>query len=463
MNYQEFLERKTHVGADHGFDPVFMPDMLFDFQKSLVEWATLKGRAAIFADCGLGKTFMQLTWAENVRRKTGKPVLILTPLAVSYQTVTEGHKIGVDVSHRREGIESGDGLVVTNYERLGYFDAEDFAGVVCDESSILKNFDGEIKKAVTTFMCKTPYRLLCTATAAPNDFEELGTSSEALGYLGHKDMLSKFFTNNGAFMTRAGKTGGRFWNAQMKSSVYMLKPHAERDFWRWICSWARAVRTPADMGFDSSKFVLPDLVLRDHVVKASKPRDGYLFDVPAVGLSEQREDLKNTLEERCQMAADLVRAHDKPAICWTNLNSEADLLNKLIPGSVNVQGSDSETRKESSFKSFSEGKTRVMISKPSIAGFGMNWQHCAHMTFFPSHSYEQFYQSVRRCYRFGQESNVFVDMITTDGQERVLSNLKRKSEAADQMFDNLVEMMLNEMNIKRLNEYTKKEEMPSWL
>lgn len=453
MDYQTFLEAKQHVGADHGFDPHWMPDILFPFQRALVEWSTRKGRAAIFADCGLGKTLMQLTWAENVVRETGKRVLILTPLAVAFQTVKEGAKIGLEVSHRREGIKSGDGIVVTNYERLHYFDPDDFQGVVCDESSILKNFDGATRKEVTDFMRKRPYRLLCTATAAPNDYIELGTSSEALGELGSQDMLNKFFKREKSFV-KLYNAGGQGWE---------MRKHAEKDFWRWVCSWARACRMPSDLGFANEGFVLPPLNVRSHVVKASQPREGYLFDIPAVGLDEQRQDLRRTLKERCGMVAELVNAHDKPAVCWTNLNAEAELIARSVKGAVNVQGSDSEEKKEEAFNGFVDGSVRVIVSKSSIAGFGLNWQHCNHMTFFPSHSYEQYYQSVRRCWRFGQNNAVTVDMVTTDGQENVLCNMQRKAEAADKMFSQLVALMGNEITIKQVNEYTKKEEVPSWL
>ena len=451
--YESFLDAKTQVGCDHGFDPLWMPDKLFPFQVSLVEWACRKGRAAMFADCGLGKTPMQLTWAENVARKVDGRVLILTPLAVAFQTVREGEKFGIDVVHRREGIESGDRIVVTNYERLHHFDPADFDGVVCDESSILKNFDGSTRQAITDFMRKRPYRLLCTATAAPNDYIELGTSSEALGEMGAQDMMNRFFRREKTFV-KLYNAGGQGWE---------MRPHAEHDFWRWVCSWARAVRKPSDLGYEDGDFRLPPLNMRQHVVAAAKPRDGYLFDIPAVGLAEQRRDLRNTLPERCDMAAQLVNAHDKPAVVWCNLNDEGNRLAKSINGAVEVAGSDSEQHKEETFRAFIAGDVRVLVSKSSIAGFGLNLQHCAHQTYFPSHSYEQYYQSVRRCWRFGQKNPVTVDMITTDGQEGVLANLQRKADSASLMFDRLVEMMWREMKIEKRNDYTKKAEVPSWL
>jgi len=453
MNYQDFIASKQQVGADHGFGPVWMPSSLFPFQVAIVEWALRKGRAAIFADCGLGKTPMQLTWAENVARVSGGRVLILTPLAVAFQTVREGTKFGIDVEHRRDGIRAGDRIVVTNYERLHHFKPDDFAGVVCDESSILKNFSGKTRKAITDFMRKRPYRLLCTATAAPNDYIELGTSSEAIGDLGAQDMLSKFFRRDEKFC-RVENMGGQGWR---------MRDHAKRDFWRWVCSWARAIRKPSDLGFEDGAFRLPPLDVRQHTVKASTPLDGYLFDIPAVGLQEQRADLRRTIGERCSMAAQLVNAHDKPAVAWCNLNDEGNRLAREINGAEEVSGADSDERKEEVFAGFINGEVRVLVTKPSIGGFGLNLQHCAHQTYFPSHSYEQYYQCVRRCWRFGQKSPVTVDMITTDGQDNVLANLNRKAEQADAMFNNLVSMMWRELRIERKDQYTQKEKVPSWL
>jgi len=446
-SYSEFLDAKMHVASEYGFDPVWMPSSLFPFQVAIVEWALRKGRAAIFADCGLGKTPMQLTWAENVVRKTNGRVLILTPLAVAFQTVREGEKFGVDAVHRRDGLHAGDRIVVTNYERLNKFSPGDFAGVVCDESSILKNFSGATRQAITDFMRKRPYRLLCTATAAPNDYIELGTSSEALGELERKHMLAQFFTHDGG-----------------NTASWVLKGHARTHlYWRWVCSWARAMRKPSDLGFDDGAFRLPPLETRQHTVKAATARDGYLFDIPAVGLAEQRADLRRTIGERCGMAAQVCNAHDKPSVAWCNLNEESRRLAREINGAEEVTGADSDERKEEVFRGFISGQVRVLVTKPSIGGFGLNLQHCAHQTYFPSHSYEQYYQCVRRCWRFGQKSPVTVDMITTDGQDNVITNLNRKAEQAAAMFDNLVSMMWRELRIERENQYTQKEQVPSWL
>ena len=463
--YEKFLSSKQHEISNHGFEPVFIPDMLFEFQKACVEWACVKGRAALFEDCGLGKTFQQLVWAENIVRKTNGRVLIVTPLAVSHQTKKEAEKIGVDAVVRREGIKTGDKIVITNYERLHYFDHNDFEGVVCDESSILKNFKGETKAAITDFMRKKPYRLLCTATAAPNDYIELGTSSEALGELGYIDMLKKFFKSNDNSYAQggSGSKGGKRFNKNPFGGKFRFRGHAERDFWRWVCSWARALRQPSDLGYSNDDFKLKDLIVRDHVVTARRKRSGYLFDIPAVGLAEQREDLRRSINERCEMAAEIVTAKKGQSLCWCNLNDEGKLLKQMIPNAVEIAGSDTDERKEEVFIGFANGDIETLITKPKIAGFGMNWQNCNAMTFFPSHSYEQYYQCVRRCWRFGQKNNVTVDMITTDGQADVLKNLLRKSDAAEKMFDNLVTLMWNELKIKNTNEYTRKEELPSWL
>jgi hypothetical protein len=398
-------------------------------------------------DCGLGKTPMQLVWAQNIVQHTNGRVLILAPLSVAPQTVREGVKFGVEVTHRRDGLHAGDKIVVTNYERLSRFNSSDFDGVVCDESSILKNFDGATRQAVTDFMRKTPYRLLCTATAAPNDYIELGTSSEALGELERKHMMAQFFVHDGG-----------------ETAKWELKGHAKDHlFWRWVCTWARAMRKPSDLGFDDGAFVLPELSVRKHTVKAAAPLDGYLFDLPAVGLQEQRGDLRRTMSERCEMAAQLINAHDRPAVAWCNLNEESRLLTKQINGAVEVQGSDSEEKKEEALEAFASGKIRALVTKSTICGFGLNWQHCAHTTMFPSHSYEQYYQSVRRFWRFGQKNPVRLDMITTDGQDNVLENLNRKSAAADKMFNQLVGMMWRELKLEAKTEYTKKEQVPSWL
>jgi hypothetical protein len=461
--YSGFLDRKAQLDGGSGFAPVWMPDFLFDFQQALVEWSVVKGRAAIFADCGLGKTPMQLVWAENVVRHTNLPVLILTPLAVAQQTVAEAVKFGIDAYRCGDGVLVGGArIAVTNYERLHHFDSAAFGGVVCDESSILKSFDGSTRQAVTDFMRKVPYRLLCTATAAPNDYIELGTSSEALGYLGHMDMLAKFFKNDqNTIKPMAHRHGGH--QKLDDAAKWRFKGHAELPFWRWVCSWARACRRPSDLGFDDRKFKLPPLIEKEHVVDVKQKANGALFSLPAVGLKEQRDEARRSILERCDKVAELVNDTRKPALVWCHLNDEGDLLADVIPDAKQVSGKQSDDEKEELFLAFASGELRVLVTKPKIGAWGLNFQHNAHITFFPSHSFEQYYQGVRRSWRFGQKRPVHVDVVTTEGGLGVLKNLQRKAAAADRMFSSLVEEMNRAQSVARGRVFTKTESLPSWL
>jgi hypothetical protein len=383
VSYSEFLDVKTHLGGMHGFTADGISPRLFDFQSALVDWSLRKGRAAIFADCGLGKTPMQLEWAHQVVRKSNKPVLILTPLAVAAQTVEEGAKFGIECKRSHDGKPAGD-ITIANYERLHLFDPSDYIGTVCDESSILKSFDGVRRGQITEFVRKMPYRLLCTATAAPNDYIELGTSSEALGDLGYMDMLSRFFKNDQGNSIKAMAFGGR---AKLEDNAkWRFKGHAEQPFWRWVCSWARAIRKPSDLGFDDGAFILPPLLESQHVVESRTTADGMLFSLPAVGLKEQREERRRTVNERCEMVASIVNRQDEPSLVWCHLNQEGDLLESLIPDAVQVSGADSDEKKEEAFTAFAHGQIRVLVTKPKIGAWGLNFQNCAHITFFPSHS-----------------------------------------------------------------------------
>jgi len=457
VSYVDFLKNKSQLKNQNGFYPINMPSFLFDFQKDMVEWACLMGRSAMFADCGLGKTAMQLVWADNVVHKTNKPVLILTPLAVSYQTVNEGEKFGIECRRSDDGkIKSK--IVVTNYERLHLFSRHDFEGVVCDESGILKHFTGATQKAVTNFMRKIPYRLLGTATAAPNDYTELGTSSEALGIMGYMDMLNRFFRN-----TQNSSDTKRHWiRTGNRGPQWRFKKHAENPFWRWVCSWSRAIRKPSDIGYSDDEFILPPLVEKETIIEASRPMKGKLFIEPARNLREQREERKMTITERCEAAAEKVNGNHC-AVVWCHLNDEGDLLQKIIPDSIQVSGKDPEGKREDIYKNFINGDIRVLVTKPKIAGFGLNLQHCSHMTTFPSHSWEQYYQSTRRLWRFGQKNTVTVDIITTAGEHAVLSNLQRKAKSAEKMFDNLIANMNNSKSISTLNMPQKTMEVPAWL
>lgn len=779
ISYDDFLMRKSHSVDFDGIpeERQTLPDTLFDFQRHLVSWAIQKGRCALFCDCGLGKTFMELVFADNICRSTNGKVLIVTPLAVSHQFVSEGEKFGVFCQKSSSGKPKGD-ITVTNYERLHLFDPEDYVGVVCDEcfppgtpievlnidnslemkhiedirindkilnangedyvkeiykrsikravclgingrelitcsenhpfftlygwrsaqdlqpgdyvmetktamrlvrgdiqaeicshenaeilrdillsemenesernkgenthhresredrqkgvdlekiirsksysgngedkkpesdvkhrdsekgvvyiaedeaqtfrawgkwdwindpatdfagcswkrmdtgiwfitgpietwisnrlqaglsshreknkyrggrtialreegegseeghyagfsrvesveileqghpelekfrdaegyvyfydlkakrhpsfsvngilvhnSSILKNFDGSRRKIVTEFLKKKRYRLLATATPSPNDYIELGTTSEALGELGYMDMLQRFFKNDqNTIDTKRHwiKTGG-------EAPKWRFKKHAQGPFWKWVCSWARAMRKPSDIGFDDGPFILPELIERQTVILNKKPRPGEMWVRPAVGLAEQRVELRETLTERCEKVAEIISGINGSSVAWCHLNDEGDLLEKIIPGAVQVSGKDSDERKEEILTAFSQGEIDVLVTKPKIASFGMNWQHCSHTTFFPSHSFEQYYQSVRRFWRFGQKNPVTVDIVTTQGGEQVLKNLQRKSKAAEEMFESLVLYMNDSVGIDKRRKFTNELTIPNWL
>jgi hypothetical protein len=453
--YVEFLARKAQLAHAGGFAPGPLPDHLFDFQATLVDWAVRQGRGALFADCGLGKSPMELAWADQVHRHTGRPVLLLTPLAVGFQMVAEAAKFGHEAALSRDGRVAAP-ITVTNYEQLlaGKFDPDDYAGVICDESSILKSFDGATKAAVTEFMRRIPYRLLGTATAAPNDWTEVGTSSEALGGLGHMDMLSRFFTNK---LRSVSSRGRGFQGEQVE---WRLKGWAADPFWRWVASWARAMRRPSDLGFSDDGFDLPALDVREHVVTPRETAPGVLFDVPAVGLRAEREENRRTLTDRCETAAALLADADR-AVAWCHLNDESTLLTRLLDGAVEVSGADSPEVKEERLAAFTRGEIRVLVTKPSIGAWGLNWQHAHRSVYFASHSYEQWYQAVRRMWRFGQTQPVQVDVIAATGTARTLANLQRKAEQADAMFTALVAHMNDAMRVS--NDAPEHEmELPAW-
>lgn len=398
---------------------------------------------------------MQLVWAENVVRGTNGRVLVLTPLGVAAQTVREGEKFGVECRRSRDGALSSR-ILVANYERLDRFDPEDFSGIVCDESSILKSFDGVRRAAITAFMRRVRYRLLCTATAAPNDWVELGTSSEALGELGYVDMLGRFFVaGNGR-----GAAARRGWG---KSVEFRLKGHAEVPFWRWVASWARALRYPSDIGFPDDGFVLPSLYENTHVIEGgASVKSGHLFDPVATDMRGEREATRRTLHSRCERAAELASARDA-SILWCNLNDEGDLLERLVTGARQVSGDDPDERKEELFLAFASGQLSYLVTKPRIGGWGLNFQRCAHVSFFPTHSFEQYYQAVRRCWRFGQTRPVTADIVGTSGLLAVMENLERKRRLAAEMFERLVSCMREAERIDGDREFGVRMEVPAWL
>lgn len=443
MNYADFLSRKDRSREPEGFKPLWIGDFLFDFQKALVEWAIIQGRCAIFADCGLGKTPMQLVWAENVVRKLNKPVLIAAPLSVSNQTVREGKKFGIEVHRSRDG-SLKKGINITNYERLDKFDPEKLGGLVLDESSILKNFDGKTRKQITNFAKIIPYRLLCTATPSPNDYMELGTSSEALGVMGRNQMLGMFFTNGGE-----------------TTQQWSLKGHAKIRFWRWVAAWARAIRKPSDLGFPDKAFVLPKLEVLHSTLKS--PREiGCVLPKIAETLSEQREEKRATAEKRCQGAADWLKGR-KNGVAWCQLNVESDLLEKYLKGSVQVKGSESEEAKEEKLEAFSLGKVPYLVTKPKIASFGLNWQHCNSVTYFPSWSHEQYYQAIRRCWRFGQRKEVACNLIYTESEAAVAQGMVRKEKQSIELYDSIVREMNYILRPKKAELSGKTLTLPGWI
>ena len=472
ISYSEFIHRKSQLTHGDGFDPVWIPDFLFDFQRHLVKWALRKGRAAIFADCGLGKTPMQLVWAENVVRKTGGRVLVLTPLAVSQQLLREAHKFGIEAGVSRNGKPVAS-ITVLNYERLHKADENDYAAVVCDESSILKHWTGKTQKAVTRFMAKMQYRLLCTATPAPNDFVELGTSSEALGMLTHSAMLETFFRQMSDDEKKKKATKDSVlhskrlsWRVIQSIGQWALKAHAFEPFWRWVSSWARACSKPSDLGpYDDSRFVLPPLNRIDHMVVPKTPPPGYLFTIPAFGLNQERGERRRTIEERSALVSEIVHTngHGKePAVVWCQLNDEADAIAKSIPDAVQVKGSQSIDQKEELLQAFMDGQARVLVTKAKIAGLGLNMQHCAHVVTFVDHSYENFYQSVRRCWRFGQTRPVRLDVICTEGEANVKRNMDRKQKLAEQMFKAIIAFMNDTAGVTAKTP-TLETEVPPWM
>jgi len=455
-SYSKFLASKSDMGPAAGFEPIEIPAFLFPFQKHLVDWAIRRGRAAIFADCGLGKTPMQLAWADNVARKTGGRVLVVTPLAVAYQTEREARKFGFTARISRDGTVH-DGITITNYEKLHLFDNADFAGAVADESGAIKAFNGKRRKEVIRFFSKLPYRLLCTATPSPNDFIELGTQSECLGVMTQSDMLAYFFRETKDMRHTIFKEGD-FWN----DTKYTFKPHSEQAFWRWVTSWARSIRHPSDLGFCDDGFILPSLDYRHHIVENDYIPPGELFPRPAVSLQEQSAERKATVRERAEKVAELV-ASDLAAIVWCHLNEEGTELANAIPDAVEVAGRHSDDFKEATLNDFAMGNIRVLVSKPKIACWGMNYQHCGHMTFFPTYSFEQFYQGVRRCWRFGRTEPVVVDIVSSPGESHVIEGLGKKMDQAGRMYASLVKHMQDSLALFSEDGHTRGIVHPPWL
>jgi len=433
MEYLKFLQNKKHSIGNFGFKANYIPDCAFDFQKYVIEKAIKKGRSAIFLDTGLGKTLVQLSIAKNIIKHTNKKVLILTPLAVGFQFIKEAKKRNItdDIEISKNGKHLKN-IVVCNYERLHYFNENDFECVILDESSILKNFDGKIKNNITSFIKKIPYRFLSTATPSPNDFIELGTSSEALGYMGYMDMLGKFFKNNQNSVDKNNRNIGE---------KFYLKPHAEKNFFAWVNQWSIMAKMPSDLGFSDEKYILPELIINKHVVKNNSllEIDGQIqmFNRPAKNFNEIRSEVKQTIDKRCEKAIEL--AIGKTSVYWCNRNEESRILRENDKDAVEILGSQSIDKKEEILKAFAEGDIKRLITKAKMTSMGLNWQHCNHSVFFPTYSYEQYYQSIRRFWRFGQKNNVTIDMVISDGQTRVLEALEQKTKKAIQLHKNLTQ------------------------
>lgn len=442
MDYQDFLKTKQHSQIDYGIKAIYFPDKMFDFQKHVTDYAARKGRCAVFLDTGLGKTIIELTIATNYIRNTNRPVLIITPLAVAFQFIKEAEKFGIDDIEYSKNGKYRSKIVVCNYERLEYFNHTEFDCVILDESSILKNFDGAIKGQITSFLKKVKYRYLFTATPSPNDYIELGTSSEALGYMGYMDMLTRFFKNNQNTIKASGQhRAGEEW---------YLKAHAEKDFWKWISSWSISCRKPSDLGFSDKLHKLPKLIEKIETIRNEKPLsiNGQtpLFSLPAKNFFEIKAEVRATITQRCEMAFDKANKHDV-SVYWVNLNDEANLIKQIDKTANEVRGNMDIDEKEEILIAFSNGEIKKLITKTSITAFGLNWQHCNHTTYFPTYSYEQYYQAIRRFWRFGQKKPVTVDLIISDGQDRIIESLMIKKEKAINMFENLINQTHQDFSI----------------
>jgi len=432
MEYSTFLKNKKNINVDTGIKADELNPMLFDFQHDITKWALKRGRAAIFADCGLGKTPMQLEWANKVPGN----ILILAPLAVSEQTVREGDKFNIEVKYCRSQEQVNSKITITNYEMLHKFYPKEFNGIVLDESSILKSFTGKIRNEIIKSFAETPFRLACTATPAPNDFMELGNHAEFLGVMSRTEMLSMFFVHDGG-----------------ETQKWRLKGHAEKEFWKWLCSWAVMIRKPSDLGYEDNGFVLPELNIQEITVDVDKSygTGNNLFRMPAETLQSRQKERAITVTERVSAAANLINGDRKPWLIWCNLNKESEAARKAINEAVEIKGSDKHDYKSRTMLEFSNGDVQILISKPKISGFGMNWQHCSNVIFLGlSDSYEQYYQAIRRCWRFGQKNEVNCYIITAETEGAVLKNIKRKEKDAQKMAKEMVQHMhkINKANIK---------------
>lgn len=457
-DYSEFVSRKLSTIPPTGLQSFNLCGGLFDHQEVLTQWAVKRGRCAIFADTGLGKSRMQIAWADAIHRETGHDVIILAPLAVAAQTVDEGAAMGVAVNLCKDGADVRPGINITNYDRLHRFDARKFGAVVLDESSIIKHHTSKTLKMLLDAFRHTPFKLCATATPAPNDWVELGTHAEFLGICTQTEMLSEYFLHDAA-----------------NTQDWRLKKHAKDQFWKWVATWAAMVRKPSDLGFDDTRYNLPPLTINQHTTASAEfdPQStGMLFALEANTLSERRSARKGSMSGRVEACANIVNADNEPWIVWCDLNAEAAALCKAIPGAVQIEGADDRDVKEQRLRDFASGKIRVLVSKPKICGFGLNWQHCARMAFVGvTDSWEAYYQAVRRCWRFGQSRPVNVHIFASDLEGAIVANLKRKEADATTMADALSAETLDAVRLEVLgtvrvtNSYApaKPVFIPSWL
>jgi len=427
VRYEDFLAGKQHIPPSCGFE-VDKPAMnihMFEWQKDITRWALRKGRAALFEECGNGKTIQQLEFADQVAKREGMPVLIVAPLTVGAQTLREAQKFGYSAAICRTQDDVTPGINITNYEMLQHFDGRSFAGVVLDESSILKNYTGKMRNQIIEMFKDTPYRLSCTATPSPNDYMELGNQVEFLGIMSRTEMLATYFIHDGS-----------------DTGKWRIKGHAEDRFWEWVSTWAVVLTCPGDLGYPNDGYILPSLNMTEHIVEVKSDGEYSLFGCEiAKTLTERRDARRASLRERCEQAAEIIAQNpDDQWVCWCDLNAESELLAEFIPNSEEVRGSDKPDAKEDALMRFANGALRVLITKPSIAGFGMNWQQCHNMIFVGlSDSYEQMYQAIRRCYRFGQKRPVNVHIVTSAAEGAVKANVERKEQQAAEMKRNMVQ------------------------
>jgi len=456
--YRTFIRGKRIEFAATGFDidKDAVNPLLFPWQQDIVRWALRRGRAALFEDCGMGKTAQQLEWASQVCQRTNGSVLLLTPISVAPQTIREAtkFKIATPIKHVRNTAECIEGINVTNYERLHLFDCSRFTGIVLDESSILKSFTGATKRKLISAFAETPYRLACTATPAPNDLMELGNHSEFLGAMPSNEMLSVWFIND-----------------TMKCGKYRLRKHAIADFWRWVSSWGICLASPADIGHDATGFILPPLKVIEHVVASDAVQPGRLFGTDEISATSIHHEKRATLEVRADVVADLCNYDADQWVVWCDTNYEADALKKVICDAIEVRGSHSEEYRDEAFGGFTDGKYRNIITKADIAGFGLNWQHCHKATWFAGFSYEKWYQAIRRLLRFGQINTVEAHVVMSDAEQSIADVMRRKaadhlimqSEMAAAMREFQIENVYGGRRKLRTYSATKALEIPQWL